>query len=69
MTTTYPVLSNGCVQLWTKGWNSPRCTVTRGATSAVLYGDELVVTRLDGSTTVYRLTRNGTNAYPVRNIK
>jgi hypothetical protein len=65
----YPVLTrDGTVQLWAHGWNSPRCTVTRGARSAVLHGSELVVTLTNGSTTVYRLTPGGSNAYPTRCI-
>lgn len=69
MTNVYPVIKNGTVQLWNQGWSGPRCTVTHGAVSAVLYGRELVVTRSDGLTTVYTVTPNGSNAYPTRNIR
>ena len=68
MTTVYPTIRNGAVLLWRHGWNSPLCTVARDAQNAVVYGDELVVTHRNGSTTVFRITPNGSNAYPLRTL-
>ena len=45
------------------------CTVCRDAQSAVVYGDELVVGNRNGSSTVFRITPNGSNAYPVRTTR
>jgi hypothetical protein len=56
------------VLLWKEGWNSPVCTVTNNAQSAVLYGDEIIIQFLDGTSAVYRLTESGTSAYPVRRM-
>lgn len=68
MSTVYPTIRNGAVQLWKHGWNSPVCTVCRDATNAQVYGSELVVAFRDGRTTVFRITPNGTNAVPVRSL-
>ena len=65
----YATITNGRVQLWKKGWNTPRCTVCKDATNAVVYGDELVVTFRNGSTTVFRITPSGTNTYALRTIR
>lgn len=66
MDTNYATLDRGTVKLWKSGWNSPVCTVCRDAQSAVIYGKEIVVTRNNGSTAVYRITPNRSNAYLVR---
>ena len=68
-TTVYPTIRNGCVLLWRSGWNSPLCTVARDAQNAQVYGDELVVAFRNGSVTVFRITSNGSNAYPVRTTR
>ena len=68
MSTVYPTVRNGIVQLWRNGRNSPLCTVCRGATNAQVYGSELVVSFYDGNTTVYRIVGNGSNAVPVRTL-
>ena len=68
-TTVYPTIRNGCVHLWRSGWNSPLCTVARDAVHAQVYGDELVVAFRNGSVTVFRITPNGSNAYPVRTLR
>ena len=68
-TTVYPTIRNGCVLLWRSGWNSPLCTVARDAVNAQVYGDELVVAFRNGSVTVFRITSNGSNAYPVRTTR
>lgn len=69
MTQIYATIRNGSVQLWRSGWNSPLCTVCRDAQSAIVYGDELVVGNRNGSTTLFRITPNGSNAYPVRTTR
>lgn len=65
----YATISQGVVLLWRKGWNSPSCRIGRDAASAIVYGDELVVTFLDGRTVVYRITASGASAYPVRTVR
>jgi hypothetical protein len=42
--------------------------VSRDAQTAVVYGDELVVTYRNGTVTVYRIIGNGSNAVPLRNL-
>lgn len=69
MTQIYTTISDGRVQLWKRGWNSPLCTVCRGARNAVVYGDQIVVAFPNGSTTLFRITPNGSNAYPVRTTR
>lgn len=68
-TTVYPTIRNGCVHLWRSGWNSPLCTVARDSVNAQVYGDELVVAFRNGSVTVFRITSNGSNAYPLRTTR
>jgi hypothetical protein len=65
----YATISDGVVLLWKRGFNSPLCRVARDAISAVVYGDELVVTLRDGRTVIYRITPSGTSAYPVRTVR
>jgi len=43
--------------------------VSRDAQNAVVYGDELVVTYRNGSTTLFRIIGNGSNAVPVRTTR
>lgn len=69
MTQVYATIRSGTVQLWRSGWNSPLCTVSRDAQNAVVYGDELVVTYRNGSTTLFRIIGNGSNAVPVRTTR
>jgi hypothetical protein len=68
MTQNFTTVKNGTVLLWKHGWNSPVCTVTRDAQSAVVYGNEITVTFRNGTSTLYRITPNGTNAVPIRNL-
>jgi hypothetical protein len=65
----YATITSGRVQLWRKGYNSPLCTVCRDATNAQVYGNELVVAFRNGSTTLFRITPNGSNAYPLRTTR
>lgn len=69
MTQVYATIRSGTVQLWRSGWNSPLCTVSRDAQNAVVYGDELVVTYRNGSTTLFRIIGNGSNAVPLRTLR
>jgi hypothetical protein len=69
MHTVYPQIRSGTVQLWRTGWNSPLCTVCRNAQNAQVYGSDLVVSFTDGSTTLYRIIGNGSNAVPVRTTR
>lgn len=64
----FVTVKSGRVLLWKGGWNSPMCTVTSKAQSAVLYGDEIVVQFQDGSSTLFQVSGNGTNAYPIRRL-
>ena len=60
----------GAVLLWAAGWGSPLCTiVTRGAQTAVVQGNAVIVQFTDGSATEYRITPSGTSAVPVRKLK
>lgn len=65
----FVTVRDGRVLLWKEGWNSPLCTIASKAQSAVVYGDEIIVQFLDGTTGVYRLTESRTSAYPVRRMK
>jgi len=64
----FVTVKSGRVLLWKGNWNSPMCTVTSKAQSAVLYGDEIVVQFQDGSSTLFQVSGNGTNAYPIRRL-
>ena len=66
MPQNYATVTEGRVQLWKAGWNSPVCTVCRNATNALVQGNDIVVTLNDGSTALYRITPNRSNAYLVR---
>ena len=59
----------GAVLLWAAGWNSPLCTITHGAQTAVVAGDAVIVQFRDGSAMEYRIKRCGSNAVPVRKLK
>lgn len=65
----FATVRDGRVLLWRTGWNSPVCTVVGKAQSAIVYSDELVVQFLDGTSTLYRITPNGTSAYLVRRLQ
>jgi hypothetical protein len=65
----YATITSGRVQLWRKGWNSPLCTVCKDAVNAVVYGTDLIVTFRNGSTTLFRITPNGSNAYALRTTR
>lgn len=67
-TQNFTTVRDGAVLLWRVGWNSPLCTVARGAIAAITYGDSITVTFPDGSSTLFRITPNGSNAYPVRTL-
>lgn len=69
MTQVYATIRDGSVLLWRSGWNSPLCTAARDAQTAVVYGSELVVGFRNGSTTVFRIIGNGSNAVPVRTTR
>ena len=64
----FATVRDGRVLLWRTGWNSPVCTVVGKAQSAIVYGDELVVQFLDGTSTLYRITPSRTSAYVVRRL-
>jgi|APFre7841882793_1041355.scaffolds.fasta_scaffold60915_2 hypothetical protein len=65
----YATISRGSVLLWKHGWNSPLCTVARDAISAVVYGEDLVVSFRDGRSVLYRITASGSSAYPIRTLR
>ena len=64
----FVTVKSGQVLLWKGGWNSPMCTVTFKAKSAVLYGDKIVVQFRDGSSTLFQVSVHGTHAYPIRRL-
>jgi hypothetical protein len=65
----YATVSHGSVLLWKHGWNSPLCTVVRDAISAVVYGEDLVISFRDGRSVLYRITASGSSAYPIRTLR
>ena len=62
----YTTVSQNRVLLWRNGSNSPSATVARGAQTAWTSGNQIIVQFLNGSTGIFQVTPNGTNAYPVR---
>ena len=58
----------GSVLLWAQPYTVPVCTVTRGASSAVVHGTSIIVQYANGSAMEFEITRSGTGAIPVRRL-